>query len=142
MNSSTKMSRGTVVPALVSGLIFAAGLGIGGMTNPNKVKAFLDVSGDWDPSLAFVMAGAIAVYSLGYRFVMRATRPYCGHSFSMPSNTAIDGKLAVGAIMFGLGWGLAGYCPGPALVSVGTLSSSAVLFVGAMLAGMFLFDRR
>ena len=131
----------TVFPALISGLIFAAGLGIGGMTNPEKVQGFLDVSGQWDPSLAFVMFGAITIYSIGYRFVSKLAKPLCDGGFRLPEKRTIDTKVALGSAMFGVGWGLAGYCPGPGLVAIGSFSLSAAIFVAAMLVGMMLFNQ-
>ncbi len=118
--------------AFVSGLLFALGLGIAGMTQPAKVLAFLDVLGDWDPSLAFVMAGAIAVYMPVFWAVRRALAP----RLQLPTRKDLDPRLIVGAALFGVGWGLAGYCPGPALVSLTTLGASAIAFGVAMFAGM------
>ena len=121
--------------AFLCGLVFAAGLAIAQMTNPNKVLAFLDITGDWDPSLAFVMAGAIAVYATVYRVVQsrsRAAKPD-------PGNTKIDLRLVVGGALFGLGWGLVGYCPGPALVALPTLTPAVLITAGGMIAGMLAF---
>lgn len=131
--------------SFVSGLIFAIGLGIAGMTKPEKVIGFLDLFGDWDPSLMFVMVGAIAVNMLVYRVVIGRSVPLFGGTFQIPTRRDIDNRLVIGAALFGAGWGLMGYCPGPALVSLSSLSASAVLFVGSMFAGMALFgvyDRR
>jgi uncharacterized membrane protein YedE/YeeE len=120
----------SVATALLSGTIFGSGLAVARMTNPAKVLAFLDVAGAWDPSLAFVMGAALAVSALAYRF-----RP-------APSGiaTGIDARLLVGAGLFGLGWGLAGFCPGPAIASLSTGSGEVVTFVLAMVVGMLLFD--
>ncbi len=124
------------VVALVVGLVFALGLGLGGMTQPARVRAFLDVAGDWDPSLAFVMLGAIAVYATAFPIVMRRPRPVLAASFQVPSRRDVDGRLVAGALLFGVGWGLAGLCPGPALTALASGESEAVLFVAAMLGGM------
>ncbi len=117
-----------VVWPFVIGALFGAGLLLAGMTQPSKVIAFLDVGGAWDPTLAFVMAGAIAVHVLGLRLVAPALRK--------PSRTGIDVRVVAGSAIFGVGWGLAGYCPGPALVSLGEGGTAALVFVGAATAGM------
>jgi hypothetical protein len=128
--------------ALLSGLVFAAGLALAGMTEPAKVLAFLDVTGargGWDPSLALVMAGAIAVYTPIYRWALRLRAPLLAPRFELPTRRDIDARLVVGAAIFGVGWGLAGYCPGPALASLGTARAAPAVFVLAMLAGMAAF---
>jgi uncharacterized protein len=122
--------------ALVSGLIFGIGLLLSGMANPAKVIGFLDLSGAWDPSLALVMAGAIAVAFPAFTWARRCTRAWSGCALQLPTAKHIDRPLLLGSLAFGAGWGLAGYCPGPALVSLGTGSQPAVVFVLAMLAGM------
>ena len=122
-----------------SGLLFALGLGVSGMTQPDKVLAFLDVAGKWDPSLAFVMVGAIGTYAVLSRLIQRRSRPVFEASFSLTNMSGVDRRLLGGAALFGGGWGLAGYCPGPAIVSVVTLQTSSLVFVGSMLAGMFAF---
>ena len=124
--------------SFVAGLLFAIGLGVGGMTQPGKVLAFLDVAGRWDPSLAFVMAGAIAVYAPVARWALRRPAPFCAERFRVPTRRDLDARLVAGALLFGIGWGLAGYCPGPAVVSLAAASSGTVIFVAAMLAGMAL----
>lgn len=125
--------------AFVSGVLFALGLGVSGMTQPSKVIAFLDVFGAWNPSLAFVMVGAISVHTFFARRAMRpAAHPVLAVRFMLPTSTRIDAKLILGALLFGLGWGAAGFCPGPALVSLVSLSSTTVVFVAAMLGGMLL----
>ncbi|MCA9690257.1 MAG: YeeE/YedE family protein [Myxococcales bacterium] len=121
--------------AFAAGLLFAVGLAVAGMTQPSKVIAFLDFTGDWDPSLAFVMLGAILVYAPLFRRACRMSAPYCDVSFSLPSRRDIDARLVVGAAMFGIGWGLAGYCPGPAITSIGARMPSAMLFTAAMFVG-------
>ena len=125
--------------ALVSGLLFGAGLLVSGMTRPEKVIGFLDVAEDWDPSLAFVMVGAIAVYAAAAWSARRQTRPWWADAFHWPSRTNNDARLVGGSALFGVGWGLAGYCPGPALVSVGAGSIDAAWFGGAMLIGMLTY---
>ena len=124
--------------ALSSGLLFAVGLALSGMTRPSRVRAFLDIAGDWDPGLALVMAGAIAVYAVAYRASRRMRGPLLADAFAVPSATRVDLRLVLGAIVFGAGWGLAGYCPGPALTSIGAGAAAPAWFVAAMLAGMVL----
>ncbi|WP_372366989.1 DUF6691 family protein [Candidatus Uabimicrobium sp. HlEnr_7] len=126
--------------AFFVGILFAAGLVISGMTNPNKVQAFLDIFGKWDPSLALVMVGAIGVYSLSYKWIALRSKPICASSFDMPTTKNIDKKLILGAILFGGGWGLAGFCPGPAIVSIALLNKQVLIFFGAMTAGSLLFQ--
>lgn len=122
--------------ALIAGVVFALGLGLAGMTSPVKVLDFLDVFGDWDPSLAFVMGGAIAIYAPVYRRVRGREAPRLAEEFHWPTARDVDPRLVVGSLMFGVGWGLAGACPGPALVMSIEGSAPALLFVVAMLAGM------
>jgi uncharacterized protein len=129
----------SIVLALASGLVFGVGLLLSGMTRPAKVVRFLDVLGDWDPSLAFVMGGAIAVHFLAYRLVPRLPGPLWGAKWGIPTRRDVDLRLLAGAALFGAGWGLGGYCPGPALTSVVAGASSTLLFTGAMLAGMWGF---
>jgi len=126
----------TRVAAFAAGFIFAVGLVCSGMTHPLKVLAFLDFAGDWDPSLAFVMGGAIAVYAPLSRWIARRPTPLLEPTFDWPEPRRIDTELVVGAGLFGIGWGLAGVCPGPAIVNLVTLGSSALVFVGSMLLGM------
>ncbi|ANG64112.1 hypothetical protein A8C75_17630 [Marinobacterium aestuarii] len=120
----------------LTGALFSAGLMISGMINPAKVIGFLDVFGDWDPSLAFVMAFAVLVYAIGLRFVLKRPKPLFEASFSLPKGSVIDRKLVGGAILFGIGWGLVGLCPGPAIAALGAAPGQAAIFVVAMLAGM------
>lgn len=128
--------------ALGAGMVFALGLGIGGMTRPAKVMGFLDFLGDWDPSLAFVMVGAIGVNTLVWWTLVRGrAKPFFADGFHFPTRTEIDWRLVAGATLFGVGWGLAGYCPGPGVASLIVGGRSVLLFVGAMLAGMWLFGR-
>jgi uncharacterized membrane protein YedE/YeeE len=125
--------------AFLSGLLFATGLAVAGMTQPAKVIAFLDVFGSWDPSLSLVMLGAIAVYMPLYRWAMRLGAPLLAPSFSLPTRRDIDPGLVTGAALFGVGWGLSGYCPGPAVASLGSASGASIVFVGTMIAGMVAF---
>lgn len=124
--------------AFFCGLVFALGLGLSGMTQPAEVLAFLDVSGAWDPSLAMVMIGAIAVHASSYRIITRRPSPLLGGAFGIPTSSDLDLRLIVGAALFGIGWGIAGYCPGPAVTAMGGGSAAAMLFVPAMLGGMLI----
>lgn len=124
------------VVAFGCGVIFALGLGVGGMTQPARVLAFLDVTGDWDPRLALVMLGAIAVYAPAYRLALRRGHPVLAPTFDLPTRRHIDGPLVVGAVLFGIGWGLGGLCPGPALTALGGGQPASILFVVAMLVGI------
>ena len=130
-----------VLMALLSGLIFGLGLILGGMTDPGKVKGFLDVAGAWDPSLALVMGGAIAVGVFAFAAARRRSRSWSGDRMDIPTNRVIDARLIAGGMLFGAGWGLAGFCPGPALVAMSAGLGSAAVFVIAMLAGMVVHDR-
>jgi len=132
------MSAARLVAALVSGLLFGLGLAISQMINPAKVLAFLDVAGDWDPSLALVMGGAVAVTLVAFPVVMRRSRPALAESFTLPTKTRIDGRLLAGAVLFGVGWGLVGLCPGPAIGGLAYLLPEGLYFVFAMAAGMIL----
>lgn len=122
------------------GLLFGIGLLISGMTDPAKVIGFLDLAGPWDPSLAFVMGGAILVGVFAFTFAKRRSTDFFGGAIRWPTANTIDRRLIVGSLVFGAGWGLAGFCPGPALVSLGAGVPKAIAFVGAMLAGMALFE--
>src|SRR5262249_60277357 len=134
----------TVLAALVSGLIFGFGLAISGMTQPTRVLGFLDVlgfaSGTWDPTLAFVMIGALAVAAPGYLLARRREKPLLAPVSAWPKKTDIDRPLVAGAVLFGLGWGLVGLCPGPAIANLASLSSRRVAFVIAMAVGMLGHD--
>jgi uncharacterized protein len=122
--------------SFLCGLIFGIGLLISGMTQPAKVLAFIDVFGEWDPTLAFVMAGAVAASSVGYALARRSKRPIIAARHLWPTRTDIDRPLVVGSALFGIGWGLVGLCPGPAVVNLATLSPRVIIFVMAMIAGM------
>ena len=121
---------------LLAGLIFGLGLLISGMANPAKVQNFLDLAGIFDPSLIFVMAGAVMVTFAGYRLVLRRPRPVLAERFYLPTAKDIDARLIGGAALFGIGWGLSGFCPGPAIVSLPLLATGTLVFVPAMLAGI------
>ncbi len=129
------------LPALLAGLLFGAGLLISGMADPQRVLAFLRWGAGWDPSLAFVMGGALAVTLPGFALLRRRGRPLFAERFAGPASGAVDRRLLSGALVFGLGWGWAGYCPGPALVGVGLGHWTAGLFVLAMLMGALLTSR-
>jgi hypothetical protein len=127
--------------SLLSGLLFGLGLILAGMTDPRKVKAFLDLAGAWDPSLALVMGGAIALGVVVFARAAGRQRSWTGDAMEIPTSRVIDRRLIGGGVLFGIGWGIAGFCPGPALVALGSGMAEAGLFVAAMLAGMVLHDR-
>jgi len=127
------------MPAFLSGLLFAAGLGLSGMTRPDIVQGFFDVFGTWNPQLALVMAGAVGVNLLAFPRILKRDVPFWGDLFHVPTRKDIDKKLIGGAALFGLGWGAVGLCPGPALVSLG--GGATVLFVFAMVVGMWAHKR-
>ncbi len=122
------------------GLLFGLGLILSGMTDPGKVLGFLDLAGLWDPSLAFVMGGAIAVGALAFAVAKKRTRSFLGGAMHVPTARDIDKRLVLGSLLFGVGWGLAGFCPGPAIVSAAAGQPKAMVFIAAMLAGMWLFE--
>ncbi len=126
--------------AFVTGLIFAIGLGLSGMTRPQVVKGFLDLGPDWNWSLLGVMAGAIAVHGIAFQLIRRAPSPLLALGFDLPMKTKIDFRLISGAVIFGIGWGWAGICPGPGLVGVASGQQEFLLFVGAMVVGMKIFQ--
>jgi len=128
-----------VLVALVSGLLFGAGLAVSAMVNPAKVIGFLDLAGAWDPSLAFVLGGAVAVWAAAYQVSRRMQAPLLAVSFAIPKRSDIDARLVGGAALFGVGWGLAGYCPGPAVSSLALGRWEPAVFMAAMLAGMFAY---
>lgn len=121
---------------LVSGTLFGSGLALSGMTDPERVQGFLDIFGRWDPTLAFVMVGAVMVMAVAWRIQRRMTKPVLAHRFSLPDRRELDGKLITGAALFGVGWGLAGLCPGPAIASLALSPAAVIPFVLAMIAGM------
>lgn len=126
--------------ALLAGLIFGVGLTISQMVNPDKVLSFLDVLGDWDPSLAFVMGSALLVTAVGYSFVTKRSKPLFADQFDLPGTRKIDVRLATGAVLFGIGWGLVGLCPGPAISALALGGLPVFGFFAAMFAGMALFE--
>jgi len=128
--------------AFICGLIFALGLGISGMTDANKVFGFLNLAGDWDPSLAFVMVGAIGVHLVSYRLITKRNSPLLAPDFILPNNQALDRPLILGAAIFGIGWGLGGFCPGPAIVSFSGLASKPVIFTASMIVGIGIYQFR
>ena len=127
-----------IVSTFIGGLLFGLGLVVSGLINPAKVLNFLDLAGTWDPSLAFTMVAAVATTAVGYRFAFRRGAPLLGGSFQLPAASDIDARLIGGAALFGIGWGLIGFCPGPAIAALSSGTISTVTFVGAMLAGMAL----
>ncbi|SDG92558.1 YeeE/YedE family protein [Nitrosomonas sp. Nm132] len=130
----------TILIALLAGLIFGIGLILSEMANPAKVLSFLDITGSWDPSLAFVMMGAISVGVMAFTLARRRGQTYLGSSLQLPTSRVIDKRLVLGSLAFGIGWGLAGICPGPGLVLVGTGNLHGIVFVAAMLLGMGIFE--
>lgn len=130
-----------VLVALLSGLLFGIGLSLGGMTQPAVVLGFLDIFGQWDPRLVFVMAGAVLTTALGYRVLRRRQRPLLEERFRWPTSRCLDARLVGGAALFGIGWGIAGYCPGPALASLSGGAPTLLVLVASMIAGWWLAAR-
>ena len=130
----------TVFASLLAGLVFGLGLIVSGMADPAKVLGFLDLGGAWDPSLAFVMVGAIAVSALAFVVARNRTASFLGATMKLPTSRDIDRRLVIGSVLFGIGWGVAGFCPGPGLVALGMGEVKALVFVGAMLLGMGAFE--
>ena len=125
--------------SLISGSLFGAGLAVSGMMNPSRVRGFLDIAGSWDPTLAFVMGGATLVMAIAWLIQRRMQRPLTETAFALPGTQLIDRRLLSGAVLFGVGWGLAGLCPGPAIASLAVNPVPAAIFAGAMVAGMWVF---
>ena len=123
----------------IVGFLFALGLGISGMTQPQKIIGFLDIFGNWDPTLVFVMLGAVFIHSLFFKVILKRPNPLFATTWHVPSNKKINTNLILGSFMFGVGWGLAGYCPGPAIVSLASFQGRPLIFVLSMFAGMLLF---
>jgi uncharacterized membrane protein YedE/YeeE len=130
----------TVFTALLTGLVFGLGLIVSGMVNPAKVLGFLNLAGAWDPSLALVMVGAIVVSAFAFALARKRTASFLGVAMKLPSARDIDRRLVIGSVLFGIGWGIAGFCPGPGLVALGMGEIKALVFVAAMLAGMGIFE--
>jgi uncharacterized membrane protein YedE/YeeE len=130
----------TLFSAFATGLVFGVGLIVAGMSNPAKVLGFLDLAGAWDPSLAFVMVGAILVGLVAFRVARKRTAAFLGGAMHLPTARTVDRRLVLGSLAFGIGWGLAGFCPGPALVALGAGYGKAAVFVAAMLAGMAFYE--
>ena len=130
----------TIFASLLAGLVFGLGLIVSGMADPAKVLGFLDLGGAWDPSLAFVMASAIAVSALAFAVARKRTVSFLGAAMKLPTSRDIDGRLVIGSVVFGIGWGVAGFCPGPGLVALGMGEVKALIFVVAMLVGMGAFE--
>ena len=127
--------------AYAAGLLFGLGLAISGMTDPARVLGFLDIAGEWDPTLAFVLGGAVLTTFIGYRLVLRRSSPFFGDKFQLPTKRELDGRLLGGAALFGIGWGLSGYCPGPAIASVAGLTTPLVAMLVSMIGGWWLAKR-
>jgi hypothetical protein len=130
-----------IIAAALSGLVFGFGLIIAGMADPSKVLAFLDITGTWNPSLAFVMLGAIAISALPFRLMQSRSVSFLGKDIQLPSKREIDARLIIGSMLFGIGWGIAGICPGPGLVLLGAGIAKGAGFVLAMIIGMLAVDR-
>ena len=131
-----------VAASLLTGLLFGMGLVVSGMVNPAKIIGFLDLAGAWDPSLALVMAAAVAIAAAGYLAARRRTMSLLGAEMKVPAGGTIDRRLVLGSLAFGVGWGIGGLCPGPGLVALGMGEPKAIVFVASMLAGMALFEVR
>jgi len=127
--------------ALIAGIVFGIGLIAAGMTDPTKVKGFLDLAGAWDPSLALVMGGAIGVGVFAFAAARKRTHAWAGERMELPSSNTVDWRLLLGGVLFGAGWGLGGFCPGPALVAASSGATTGLVFVAAMLVGMVAHDR-
>lgn len=127
------------ISTFIAGLLFGGGLTVSQMVNPKKVISFLDITGDWDPSLAFVMGGALLVTLVGYSFVLKRSEPLFDEKFRLPTRKDVDAPLLIGAALFGAGWGLAGLCPGPALASASFAGMNAYIFVGTMVVTIFIY---
>lgn len=127
------------IVALFSGALFGVGLVVSGMADPRKVIGFLDVAGDWDPTLAFVMGGALLITVPAFRLILRRSRPVLADGFALPTKSAVDARLIGGAALFGIGWGISGFCPGPAVAALSTGLTPVLAFVASMLAGMAVY---
>ncbi len=128
-----------LVVAFASAVLFALGLGVSGMTNPDNIIGFLDIFGDWRPALMLVMVGAIVVHMVSYRLIVKRSTPLLHTAFHLPTRKDVDKELVIGSLLFGVGWGLGGFCPGPALASLASAQSSVFYFVGSMLVGIAIY---
>jgi uncharacterized membrane protein YedE/YeeE len=128
-----------ILVGIFTGVLFSIGLSVSGMVNPNKVLGFLDIAGQWDPALIFVMAGGVLVNSILFKFILKRKNPLFGQSFSLPTSKDIDKRLIIGSALFGIGWGIGGICPGPGLANLFTLNPKVVVFVVFLVLGMFVF---
>lgn len=133
-----KLKLGNLSSALASGLVFGLGMAISGMTNTERVQGFLDLAGQWDPTLAFVMGAGLVVTFIGYKFILKNPAPLFADTFAIPGKRDIDKALIIGAVLFGIGWGLVGYCPGPAIAGLSYGYSATLLFVPIMIIGLLL----
>ena len=129
-----------IISSYLIGILFAAGLGISGMVRPERIISFLDISGTWNPSLIFVMVGALFVHFILYKLIRKRGTPLFAAEFNIPSNYKITFRLVVGSMIFGIGWGIAGYCPAPAITALASLKAAPVVFVLSMILGMLLFE--
>ena len=136
MSAGRRRAAARIAVALAAGLVFGLGLSLSGMLDPARVRGFLDVTGDWDPTLVFVLGGAVGVAALGTMLARRLARPALAETFQVPASRRIDAPLIGGALLFGIGWGLSGFCPGPAVANLSSGAVPVVVFVAAMLAGM------
>lgn len=127
------------ISSFIVGFIFAIGLAVSGMTQPQKVVGFLNLFGEWDPSLIFVMVGAIAVHAITYRLIRKRNTPLLATTWQVPTKTELTPALIIGSILFGVGWGLGGFCPGPAMTSLASFELRPLIFVGSMILGMLIF---
>lgn len=128
-----------ILVGLFTGVLFSIGLSVSGMVNPNKVLGFLDIAGNWDPALIFVMAGGVLVNTVLFKFILKRKNPLFDQSFSLPTSKDIDKRLIIGSALFGIGWGIGGICPGPGLANLFTLNPKVVVFVVFLVLGMFVF---
>lgn len=140
MTTATDNKSTMLLMGLLSGVLFGIGLTVSDMINPQRVLGFLDVAGAWDPTLAFVMGGALLVTFPAFQLVKKLGKPMCAAQFQLPTNRQIDSRLVGGAAMFGVGWGLVGLCPGPALAALVTLQTDVFVFAASLIAGMLLFQ--
>lgn len=131
----------TIVISFILGSLFAVGLSLSGMVNPHKVIGFLDVFGSWDPALVFVMGGGVMINLILFKFILKRKNPLLGGSFQVPTNKDIDGRLILGSILFGIGWGIGGVCPGPGISNLFLFSPSILVFLAFMFIGMFIFEK-